>query len=487
MSSFSFNGERKSYIHIERGWKRPAWAPLRRNLLNAPSYQGARLLSTDTDMRVLPVPVGIIAPNGIGLERLKEEIASWLITEQPAELIFDIENERTYLAVVDEEFNIDEFVDIGKGVLKFICPMPYKLGPTRTVEFQADERELAANIQNKGSVESNPIIEIEVTKPSTFLDVWNGDNYFRIGWPLRMDQVPVERNQRVMWDEMSTIVGWTNVPNAEDMVGGGAFKVDAGSRLVPVYLGETNIKGWHGCIAKKNIPQGPLQDFIMQAYVGVRSSHPDQMGRVEIGLLDENSDYVARISMNDVHWQAEQNTGFAKLGNKKKPAGERVLINEPGDHPTTWNQYRGRLWLARTGNRWEAYISKFLWNTEKDDSERFVVWEDENNVNMDKVAQVQISISQFSDNMFCTDMSIDDLKIWKVNMNTQDNPPYIFDVGDKVIIDTERSLVSINGKKAINLKDIFSDYPVIQKGTNKLEIMPSDVGIAKVTYRERYR
>ncbi|MGX5449765.1 distal tail protein Dit [Bacillus cereus] len=487
MSSFSFNGERKSYIHIERGWKRPAWAPLRRNLLNAPSYQGARLLSTDTDMRVLPVPVGIIAPNGIGLERLKEEIASWLITEQPAELIFDIENERTYLAVVDEEFNIDEFVDIGKGVLKFICPMPYKLGPTRTVEFQADERELAANIQNKGSVESNPIIEIEVTKPSTFLDMWNGDNYFRIGWPLRMDQVPVERNQRVMWDEMSTIVGWTNVPNAEDMVGGGAFKVDAGSRLVPVYLGETNIKGWHGCIAKKNIPQGPLQDFIMQAYVGVRSSHPDQMGRVEIGLLDENSDYVARISMNDVHWQAEQNTGFAKLGNKKKPAGERVLINEPGDHPTTWNQYRGRLWLARTGNRWEAYISKFLWNTEKDDSERFVVWEDENNVNMDKVAQVQISISQFSDNMFCTDMSIDDLKIWKVNMNTQDNPPYIFDVGDKVVIDTERSLVSINGKKAINLKDIFSDYPVINKGLNKLEIMPSDVGIAKVTYRERYR
>ncbi|OPA22809.1 phage tail protein [Bacillus cereus] len=487
MSSFSFNGERKSYIHIERGWKRPAWAPLRRNLLNAPSYQGARLLSTDTDMRVLPVPVGIIAPNGIGLERLKEEIASWLITEQPAELIFDIENDRTYLAVVDEEFNIDEFVDIGKGVLKFICPMPFKLGPTRTVEFQADERGLVANIQNKGSVESNPIIEIEVTKPSTFLDVWNGDNYFRIGWPLRMDQVPVERNQRVMWDEMSTTVGWTDVPNAEDMVGGGAFKVDAGSRLVPVYLGETNIKGWHGCIAKKNIPQGPLQDFIMQAYVGVRSSHPDQMGRVEIGLLDENSDYVARISMNDVHWQAEQNTGFAKLGNKKKPVSERVLINEPGDHPTTWNQYRGRLWLARTGNRWEAYISKFLWNTEKDDSERFVVWEDENNVNMDKVAQVQISISQFSDNMFCTDMSIDDLKIWKVNMHTQDNPPYIFDVGDKVVIDTERSLVSINGKKAINLKDIFSDYPVVSKGSNKLEIMPSDVGIAKVTYRERYR
>ncbi|MEI4718955.1 distal tail protein Dit [Bacillus cereus] len=487
ISFFSFNGKSNPNVIPLQGKKRPAWAPLERTFLEVPHYPGGRLIRTQTKMRKIIVPVSLFYESMEEAEKLKEEIANWLITDQPQELIFDDEKDRTYLAVIDESFDPQQLVNLGEGVLTFICEMPYKLGPTRTIEFQANERGLVANIQNKGSLESNPIIEIEVTKTATFLDVWNGDNYFRIGWPLRMDQVPVERNQRVMWDEMSTTIGWTDVPNAEDMVGGGAFKVDAGSRLVPVYLGETNIKGWHGCIAKKNIPQGPLQDFIMQAYVGVRSSHPDQMGRVEIGLLDENSDYVARISMNDVHWQAEQNTGFAKLGNKKKPAGERVLINEPGDHPTTWNQYRGRLWLARTGNRWEAYISKFLWNTEKDDSERFVVWEDENNVNMDKVAQVQISISQFSDNMFCTDMSIDDLKIWKVNMNTQDNPPYIFDVGDKVVIDTERSLVSINGRKVINLKDIFSDYPVVRKGSNKLEIMPSDVGIAKVTYRERYR
>ncbi|PEF60928.1 distal tail protein Dit [Bacillus cereus] len=486
--NFTFNHIQKDYIQMLVGRKRPSWAPVKRNLVRAPHRPGAFFMNTETQERRMDVPIVIKAKKDMAdLQKIKEDLAEWLYTEQPTELIFDDELDRTYLALIDGSIDLEELVNRGKGVITFVCPMPYKLGPTKTVEFQVNERGLAAHIQNKGSVASSPIIEIEVTKPSTFLDVWNGDHYFRIGWPLRMDQVPVERNQRVMWDEMSTTVGWTNVPNSEDMIGGGAFKVDAGSRLVPVYLGETNIKGWHGCIAKKNIPQGPLQDFIMQAYVGIRSSHPDQMGRVEIGLLDENSDYVARISMNDVHWQAEQNTGFAKLGNKKKPVSERVLINEPGDHPTTWNQYRGRLWLARTGNRWEAYISKFLWNTEKDDSERFVVWEDENNVNMDKVAQVQISISQFSDNMFCTDMSIDDLKIWKVNRNTQDNPPYIFDIGDKVVIDTERSLVSINGKKAINLKDIFSDYPVISKGSNKLEIMPSDVGIAKVTYRERYR
>ena len=97
-------------------------------------------------------------------------------------------------------------------------------------------------------------------------------------------------------------------------------------------------------------------------------------------------------------------------------------------------------------------------------------WEDENNMNMDKVAQVQISISQFSDNMFCTDMSIDDLKIWKVNMNTQDNPPYIFDIGDKVVIDTERSLVSINGK-SYKLKKIYSAIiPLFKKERTNLRL-----------------
>ena len=485
MSSFTFNNIRKDFVQIEKGWKRPAWAPVKRNFLSVPGYTGARLLNTQTEMRVLSIPVGIIVSEGSDLETMKEEIAEWLITDQPAELIFDVEPNRTYLAVVEDSFDPDEFVTLGIGTIKFICPMPYKLGPTQTVDFQTGASGLIANVQNKGSVESNPIIEVEVTKPSTFLDVWNGTNYFRIGYPLKADQVPVERNHRVLWDEMGTTIGWTDVPKTEDMTGGGKFKSD-GYRFMAEYLGEPTVKGWHGCIAKKNIPQGPLQDFIMQAYVHINSYHWDQMGRVEIGLLDENSDYVARISMSDVQWEAEQNSGFASVGNSKKPGGQ-VLINEHGDHPDTWSNFRGRLWLARTGNRWEAYISKFILGTEIDDAERFVVWFDENNVNMNQVTQVQISISQFSNNMFCSQMSIDDLKIWKVNMNTQNNPPYIFDVGDKVVIDTERSLVTINGKSAINLKDIFSDYPVIHKGSNKLEIMPSTVGTAQVTYRERFR
>ncbi|MEK4810094.1 MULTISPECIES: distal tail protein Dit [Bacillus] len=489
MSSFKFNGERKSYIHIERGWNPPTWAPLRRNFLKTPGYPGARLLSTDTETCPLPVPVGIIVPNGTNLETLKEEIADWLITENPAELIFDVMPDRTYMAVIDEDFDIDKFVDIGQGTLKFICPMPYKLGNEQTVDFKNDGRGLIANVQNKGSVHSNPIIEIDITKPHTFLDVWFEDkyakepDYFRIGMPLKMEQLPVERNQRLIWDDMSTTVGWSKVSSMEDGNPVGEMKTDSYQFYCSDY-GSSN--GWHGASVKKSIPGGPVQDFIMQAHVTCKSKKINEMGRVEIAILDENSKVLSKIAMNDLYWQAEQNFGTMVIGYDNKP-GKTGLIYESGDYPNTWNQYYGRLWIARTGNDWEAYISKFLPGTEKNDSERFARWTDKDNKHMEKAAQIQISIMQWQDVPPVEAMSVSDLKFWKVNLNNQNTPPYIFDVGDKVVIDTESSHVSIEGKNAINIKDIFSNFPVINKGTNKLEIIPSDIGTAKVKYRERFR
>ncbi|MDF9626496.1 phage tail family protein [Bacillus cereus] len=491
MSSFKFNNERKTYIQIAKGWKRPTWAPLKRNFLRTPGYPGARLLHTQTEMRVLSIPVGIIVSDDADLEMLKEEIASWLITDQPAELIFDVEPNRTYLAVVDDSFDLDEFVTLGIGTLTFICPMPYKLGPNQTVDFQTGALGLTANVHNKGTVHSNPIIEIDITKPNTFLDVWFGGvslsdrDYFRIGMPLKTVEKPVERNQRIVWDEMATTVGWSKVSAMEDGEPVGEMKSDT-YQFYCSDFGTGTGKGWHGAAVKKSIPGGPVQDFIMQAYVTCKSKKINEMGRVEIAILDENSKVLSKSAMNDLYWQAEQNVGTMVIGYDNKP-GKTGLIYESGDYPNTWNQYVGRLWIARTGNVWEAYISKFLPGTEKDDAERFARWTDENNYHMEKAAQIQISIMQWQDVPPVEAMSVSDVKFWKVNVNTKNTPPYIVDVGDKVVIDTENSHVTIEGKDAINIKDIFSNFPVIHKGRNTLEMMPSDIGTAKVTYRERFR
>ncbi|MGH1075733.1 distal tail protein Dit [Bacillus tropicus] len=489
MSFFSFNGKRNSNVIPLQGKKRPAWAPLERTFLEVPHYPGGRLIRTQTKMRKIIIPVALFYESMEEAEKLKEEIANWLITDQPQELIFDDEKDRTYLALIDESFDPQQLVNLGEGVLTFVCEMPYKLGPTKTVEFEMDGRGLIANVQNKGTVHSNPIIEIEITKPNTFLDVWFGGvslsdrDYFRIGMPLKTVEKPVERNQRLIWDEMATTVGWSKVSSMEDGEPVGEMKSDK----YQFYCSDFGTgKGWHGAAVKKSIPGGPVEDFIMQAYVTCKSKKINEMGRVEIAILDENSKVLSKIAMNDLYWQAEQNFGTMVIGYDNKP-GKTGLIYESGDYPNTWNQYYGRLWIARTGNVWEAYISKFLPGTEKDDSERFARWTDKDNKHMEKAAQIQISIMQWQDVPPVEAMTVSDLKFWKVNLNNQNTPPYIFDVGDKVVIDTENTHVSIEGKNAINIKEFFSNFPVINKGANIIEIMPSDIGTAKVTYRERFR
>ncbi|QKH06217.1 phage tail family protein [Bacillus cereus] len=490
ISFFSFNGKRNPNVIPLQGKKRPAWAPLDRMFLEVSHYPGGRLLRTQTKMRKILVPIALLYDSAEEAEKLKEEIADWLVTDQPCELIFDDEKDRTFLAVVDETLDLDQLVDLGEGTLTFICPMPYKLGKEQTIDFKKDANGLVANVQNKGTVHSNPIIEIDITKPNTFLDVWFGGvslsdrDYFRIGMPLKTVETPVERNQRIIWDEMATTVGWSKVSSMEDGNPIGEMKSDK----YQFYCSDfgTAVKGWHGAAVKKSIPGGPVQDFIMQAYVTCKSKKINEMGRVEIAILDENSKVLSKIAMNDLFWQAEQNFGTMVIGYDNKP-GKTGLIYESGDYPNTWNQYFGRLWIARTGNVWEAYISKFLPGTEKDDSERFARWTDEKNYHMEKAAQIQISIMQFQDVPPVEAMSVSDLKFWKVNLNTKNTPPYIVDIGDKVVIDTENSHVTIEGKNAINIKDIFSNFPVINRGTNKLEIMPSDIGTARVKYRERFR
>ncbi|WP_081085894.1 distal tail protein Dit [Bacillus mycoides] len=492
--SFTFNNIRKDYIQMLVGRKRPSWAPIKRNLVRVPHRPGAFFIHTETEERRIDVPLVIKAKKDIAdLQKIKEDLANWLYTEQPAELIFDDELDRTYLAFIDGSLDLDELVNRGKGVITFVCPMPYKLGKVQTQTFTQNwSTEITSNFTNKGSVETPALIEMIAKKPSTFLDVWFGEyphnrDYFRIGYPLTVEETTVQERERVMWDEMTTAVGWTPVTGVfDDMKGTGSFKSRDGYALYCQDYGQE--KGFHGAIAKKNIPGGPLQDFEMETWVRLRSKSIGEMGRVEVLLLDDTSNIVTRINMNDLYWDAEMTKAYMRIGNAGTPNSIRKLVDTSGAHPNTFNQFYGRLRIARRGKEWSVYVSRFRDGTEIDDASLVERWIDEtgNPMTERKIAQVMISIMSWDVNKPVDVMQIDDLKIWKVNKVPSNTKPYIFDTGDKIVIDTERSLVTINGINAINLKDFFSDFPKIISGDNRIDIMPPDVN-ATVSYRERYR
>ena len=60
----------------------------KRRLVRVPHRAGALLLNTETEERRIDVPLVIKAKKDMAdLQKLKEDLADWLYTEQPAELI----------------------------------------------------------------------------------------------------------------------------------------------------------------------------------------------------------------------------------------------------------------------------------------------------------------------------------------------------------------------------------------------------------------
>ncbi|TEA84589.1 distal tail protein Dit [Bacillus thuringiensis] len=490
MSSFKFNNERKNYIQIAKGWKRSTWAPLKRNFLSTPGYPGARLLNTQTEMRVLSIPVGIIVPDDTDLEMVKEEIASWLITDQPVELIFDVEPNRTYLAVVDDSFDLDEFVTLGIGTLTFICPMPYKLGPVQKKTLAIANGDLKTSFLNKGSVESNPIIDIKVGAQSPYLDVWNDDEYFRIGYPTGVKTRVVKQNDRLIWDEMTNLTIWEAITGKIGIYkSSGAMKVWQGYAFTPDSYGTGANDEWHGPFMKRTIPNtsGVIQDFKIDVQMNFQSEHWNRMGKTVVMLLDANDNVIVELAMADEYMSHEMTTAQAIID----PGSSRKWIaDEMGMYSDTFNDFRGHVSVARRGKEWSFYFAKYRKNTEIDDASFVHTWRDNSDSNpmtARPVAKIAVGCIAYGANPPVDVAFIEDVKFWKINTLTIDETPYIFDIGDKIQIDTERSLVTINGTNAIALKDIFSSFPVIKRGQNAVIIRPANVGIAKLTYRERFR
>lgn len=491
MSSFTFNNARKEFVQIAKGWKRPTWAPLKRNFLSVPGYPGARLLNTQTEMRVLSIPVGIIVPDDGDLELLKEEIADWLITDQPVELILDVEPNRTYLAVVDDSFDPDEFVTLGIGTLTFICPMPYKLGPTQKKVLAIDEGgNLKAEFRNRGSVESNPIIDITVGSQSPFLDVWNDNDYFRIGYPVGYKSKIVKQDERLINDDCSSLNGWeTFGGQIGKFLARGSMEVVGGKAFRASDYGESEPNKWHGPFVMKEIPKigKKIGDFKMDIQFALQSTKYDQMGKTVAMVLDADYKVICQVDMSDEYMSHEINLAHSVVGSGEN---EQLLSNETGYYIDTFNQFSGHFALARRGNHWRVYCAKYIVGTEQDGASFVMEWYDVGNWNPNTTKEpkyIAVGCVAFGDYYPVNVCQIKDVKFWRINTLEIDETPYIFDVGDKIQIDTERSLVTINGTNAIALKDIFSTFPIVKRGQNEIIVRPANVGIAELTYRERFR
>ncbi|UQD53300.1 phage tail family protein [Bacillus methanolicus] len=476
MTSFTFNGERRDYIIVLRGRKRPPWAPVQRNILRIPGLSGGYLQNTDTDIRVLEVPVLIQGDDQTHLQRVKEDLAAWLVTDEAKELIFDDDPTRTYYAVVDDTVDFDEIVQYGQGTIRFLCPDPYVYGPEQTIEIPNTEGQ-SVIVQNNGSAPTFPKFTVTVNQPTTFLDIITPTDYMRIGRPVSVEELEVEREQIMINDDCQSTTGWGSATEI-DGTATGTMESD-GKKFYASSYGTGS--GWHGPALKKSLST-PIQDFIVEVWVTQRSTAPNQVGRAEFYLLDANNKVLGKMAMKDWMKDIHLNYGEARIGDNSQGTH---IINYAGNYKV-WNDFYGILRLKRIGNLWTAYIGKYDINTGRHHARLVKTFRDVQNKWSSQLAQIVVHLGVRA-TYPATTQFIDKVKVWKVNQNITIEIPYIAEAGDVIEIDHANNSIFKNGEPFLSAKDFGANFFALERGQTEIAVNPEGIADVEMTFRERWK
>lgn len=472
MNTLSFRGITKDYLIVTKGLKRPAFSPVKRNVLTIPNRPGAFLQSTDTDIRVLEVPILIKAENYLDLQKVKEDLAEWLITDQAEELILPGEEDRLYYAIVDGAIDLSEIVEVGEGKINFICLDPYKYGSEKSTEFVD-----AKTFFVEGTVETDPIIKVTVDSDTTFLAVSNGDDINMIGSPIEVTQQPFVREEQKLWHQMNTLVGWADTTSVEEGTITGTMKTDSYSFYSDSY---GSASGWHGPAKKISIGSS-IQDFQVDALIrqlGVTG----QSGSIEIALLDASNNFVAKMLMTKRSINSPANWARLRAGSASNGYD---ILNTRGANDYTWANFNGMLRIARVGNVWTTYVCLIDENGVQHTRDG-IDWPDTLGVSTAPITQIQVQLWQYGTTP-TTNQRIDDIKVYKINSAADNQIPYVARAGDVIEFNHVEDKIFRNGEPLLKEKAFIGEYFPLKKGMNTVVLEPADaIQSTEVRWRPKW-
>lgn len=115
-----FNGIRKPNVHLLKGRKKSPYFPLERQF---DRYAGGyRLKKTEKGLLEIRQPIGYVVKNDTDALAFRDELTSWLITNDWAPLKFDDEPGRTYWVVVQNDMSdFERFAKLRYGTVLFVA------------------------------------------------------------------------------------------------------------------------------------------------------------------------------------------------------------------------------------------------------------------------------------------------------------------------------------------------------------------------------
>lgn len=473
---FTFNGIRKDYVELLTA-KPDRLAPLQRQLFEVPGLPGARLSRTKTMVRRIKVLIDIDSGTHGELLSLIEDLNEWLIHDTPKELIFDSEPNRRYFAVVEGGIEDSLLSTYGQFIIEFICPDPYKYGPSNSFDFVGG----SVTLMNNGTVPASPIFEVGVLSDITYLDIFNNSDYMRVGSPVDPGAPAPERMTRVLNDEMIDLSTWVDTglaPTGDTVAGNfvnfGGYETKVGS------FGTGT--GWHGPALKRSIPEAPINDFQVELQFKFPSPGSTYFGRTELYLLDDQSEIIGKITMEKIKGGSTGNRVKVQMGG---PSANKLIIDYTGDTGREWDNFQGIIRLIRVGNVWESYVAQVTSSTGVHHSRHYKRYTDSSNLYVGNLSQLQLHMAQYGTSP-APDMRISGIHVNRFNDVSVDSPFIIATAGDTITFDHKNSELLINGEDSKYLKDFGASFFKLPKGSNTITIEPSDQVTASVIIEEAY-
>lgn len=427
--------------------------------------------------RNIEITMSIQAANPNALRILTDYFNELTDLDAEASLVFSDEPNMEYKAILAGEVSWTEIRGFAMVTATFMCPDPYKYGPAVTTSFTNG----AVSVTNDGTVPVAPIIEAQITADITYMDVFNNDSYMRIGQPVVVGGAKYTPKTTILADTFASTTGWSAAGTTVD--GGavsGAFTSTGFSLYASSFGTATAGKAWHGPALKRSLTSA-LTDFEVEWRIQFNTDDATKRGRIEMYLLDDQSNAVAKMAMKRIGGGTRGNMAEIRVGNGTT---NYFIMNYTAANGTAWNDFDGVMRLSRKDNVWDAYVAQ-IDSKGNHHTRSHRIFKDAERVYMGVVAQTQLhagkSAASPASNMYSHNLVVSRLN------EAPEAIPVIASSGDTITFDFTKSLVAINGEPRPDLKDFGARFFKLSKGVSTLLIEPSDSLTATLTLREAFK
>lgn len=472
-----FNGISKPYLtvlKVNKGYSSPVtW-----ETSNIPGRAGVRPKKKNREAEIVSVEVMIEGATEEIYDRNVEDLVAWLDTDKPAKLEFENEKDRYRMALYQGSLDPAEFPTFGKVTIEFLIPDSYKYGKTLTSTFVNG----AAAVVNSGTAEALPVFELDVTGDITHLGVYKAEEYMQIGEPAGILTPVYQRETLILDDPLTSMTGWTVATKVDNGYITGSITPTASGWTINSYGTNQTPKEWQGPVMRKALPAA-LQNFKVDLDIQLLNTG-GRMGMIEVYLMDAMNNVVAKIGFEDIWESITRNQAKFQLGNVG--VTRKVDLRRTADAPWAWNDFKGIIRLWRDGNRFRPYFGikqsngKHVWVSQN------YLYTDKDNLFNAPITQIQIAMRRWP-GVTEAILKASNLKVYRLNDPIDSAIPYIAKAGDKIILDHEANLITINGEDRKDLKDFGAKFFKLAAGTDAVLLAPADKLTGKVTYKERFK